>query len=106
MGLSLINMLVLFSSVYFALTVNTASNNTLVVVCLPIRYLETGSCIVARVRFLGTVFIEPLSNNELFRPSGVMSRYIVKVKRSISRFDWFVRFEPPPNTHTKEERGI
>jgi hypothetical protein len=33
------------------------------------------SFIIARVRFRGYVFIEPLSSNELFRLSGFMSQY-------------------------------
>jgi hypothetical protein len=48
----------------------------------PLRSNERGaghrkyrSSIVARVRFSGKVFTEPLPSNELFRLSGIMSQY-------------------------------
>jgi hypothetical protein len=58
-------------------TENTFSNNTYIV-CLPIRCLETGSSIAARVRFRGNIFTEPLLSNEIFRLSGVMSHCLFR----------------------------
>jgi hypothetical protein len=57
-------------------TENTVSRNTPIVVYLPIRCLETGSSIAARIRICCNVFTNPLLSNELFRVSPVMSQYL------------------------------
>jgi hypothetical protein len=44
-------------------TENTVSNNTSIVLCLPICYLETGYSIGARVHFRGYIFTKQLPSN-------------------------------------------
>jgi hypothetical protein len=58
---------------------NTVSNSTPIVVCLPIRFLEKGSSIVARVPFCGNVFTwqvlaMDISSDYTIPVSGVMSQ--------------------------------
>jgi hypothetical protein len=63
-------------------------------------HTKHSSLTVARLRFRGIMFIEPLPSSELLRLSGVMSQYFTQQQHKCERLDMlYLRFRWGPYLH-------